>query len=165
MVKKVLAAKGAVRTDLVIIARTDAAATEGIDGAIERALLYVKAGADAIFPEALTSKAEFVEFAKKVKAPLLANMTEFGKTPYMSVSDFSKLGEGYRLVLFPVTAFRVAMKAMQGAFQELSLSGTQKGLLGKMMTREEFYDLTDYRLIERTDSAIARKAARLLDNH
>ena len=163
MMKKIIAAKGAVKTDLVIVARTDAAAIEGIDGAIERARLYLKAGADAIFPEALTSKAEFAEFARKVKAPLVANMTEFGKTPYLSVSDFSKI-EGYKLVIFPVTAFRVAMKAMQGAFRELSRSGTQKGLLDKMMTREEFYDLTDYRSIERADKAVAKKAARLLDN-
>ena len=92
-------------------------------------------------------------------------MTEFGKTPYLSVSDFSKIGQGYKLVIFPVTAFRVAMKAIQGAFQELSRSGTQKGLLDKMMTREQFYDLTDYRSIERADNNIARKAARVLDKH
>jgi methylisocitrate lyase len=165
MVKKILAAKSAVKTDLVVIARTDAAATEGIDGAIDRANVYLKAGADAIFPEALTSKAEFAEFARNVRAPLLANMTEFGKTPYLSVADFSKIGEGYKLVIFPVTAFRVAMKAMRGAFKELSRSGTQMGLLDKMMTREEFYELTDYRSIEKADDATARKAARLLDNH
>ncbi|MDA4116947.1 MAG: methylisocitrate lyase [Thaumarchaeota archaeon] len=164
MVKKLLAAKAAAKTDLVVVARTDAAAVEGIDGAIERARAYLKAGADAIFPEALTSRAEFAEFERKVRAPLVANMTEFGKTPYLSVSDFSKIGEGYKLVIFPATAFRVAMKAVQWAYKELSRSGTQKGLLDKMMTRSEFYALTDYRSIEKTDDDVAREAVRLLDN-
>ena len=161
MAKKIIAAKAAARTELVIIARTDAAETEGIDGAVGRARLYQKAGADVIFPEALKSREEFAEFAKKVKGPLLANMTEFGKTPYLSVSDFSKLGEGYKLVIFPVTTFRVAMKAMRDALQEISRSGTQKALLGKMMTRNEFYELTDYRSLERADKETARRASAL----
>jgi methylisocitrate lyase len=165
MAKKVLAAKAAARTGLVIVARTDAAETEGIDGAIERAKLYQRAGADVIFPEALSSEEEFAEFARKVKGPLLANMTEIGKTPYLSLSDFSRLGQGYKLVIFPVTAFRVAMKAVRDALGELSRSGTQRALLGEMMTREEFYALTDYRSAERADRAIARKASQLLDNH
>ncbi len=165
MAKKVIAAKAAAKTELVIIARTDAAETEGLDGAIARARLYQKAGADVIFPEALNSKEEFAEFAKKVKGPLLANMTEFGKTPFLSLSDFSKLGEGYKLVIFPVTTFRVAMKAMREALRELSKSGTQRALLEKMMTRKEFYELTDYRFLENADRATARKASRLLDNH
>jgi len=165
MAKKIIAARSAARTELVVIARTDAAETEGIDGAVERARLYQKAGADVIFPEALKSREEFAEFAKKVKGPLLANMTEFGKTPYLSVSDFSKLGEGYKLVIFPVTTFRVAMKAMRDALTELSRMGTQKALLDKMMTRNEFYELTDYRSLERADRDTARKASRLLHNH
>ncbi len=165
MAKKIIAAKAAAKTELVIIARTDAAETEGLDGAIERARLYQRAGADVIFPEALKSREEFAEFARKVKGPLLANMTEFGKTPYLSVSDFSRLGEGYKLVIFPVTAFRVAMKAMREALRELSKSGTQRALLAKMMTREEFYELTDYHSIEIADKATARKASRLLHNH
>jgi methylisocitrate lyase len=161
MAKKIVAAKAAAKTELVVIARTDAAETEGLDGAIARARLYQRAGADVIFPEALKSKEEFAEFAKKVNGPLLANMTEFGKTPYLSLSDFSRLGEGYKLVIFPVTAFRVAMKAMRDALEEISKSGTQKGLLGKMMTRDEFYDLTDYRSLERADRETARKASAL----
>jgi len=165
MAKKVIAAKAAAKTELVIIARTDAAETEGLDGAIRRARLYQKAGADVIFPEALKSKEEFAEFARKVKGPLLANMTEFGKTPYLSVSDFSRVGEGYKLVIFPVTTFRVAMKAMRDALKEISQSGTQKGLLDKMMTRNEFYELTDYRSLEKVDKATSRKARRLLHNH
>lgn len=165
MAKKIIAAKDAAKTELVIIARTDAAETEGLDGAIARARLYQRAGADVIFPEALKSKAEFAEFAKKVKGPLLANMTEFGKTPYLSVSDFSKLGEGYRLVIFPVTTFRAAMKAMRDTLQELSKSGTQRAFLERMMTRKEFYELTDYHSVEIADRETARKASRLLDNH
>jgi methylisocitrate lyase len=165
MAKKILAAKAAAKTGLVIIARTDAAATEGLDGAIERAKLYQKAGADVIFPEALGSREEFVEFARKVKGPLLANMTEFGKTPYLSLSELTRLGDGYKLVIFPVTTFRVAMKAMRDALIELSKSGTQKALLDRMMTREEFYKLTDYRALEKADKATARRASRLLDGH
>jgi methylisocitrate lyase len=161
MVKKIIAAKAAAKTGLVIIARTDAVETEGLDRAIERARLYKKAGADVIFPEALRSRKEFTEFAKKVEGPLLANMTEFGKTPYLSLSDFSRLGEGYKLVIFPVTTFRIAMKAMREALRELSKSGTQRALLERMMTREEFYKLTDYNSLERADRATARKASRL----
>jgi methylisocitrate lyase len=161
MAKKIIAAKAAATTELVVIARTDAAETEGLDGAIARARLYQRAGADVIFPEALKSRQEFAEFAKKVKGPLLANMTEFGKTPYLSVSDFPRLGEGYKLVIFPVTTFRVAMKAVRDALRELSKSGTQRGLLDKMMTRAEFYELTDYRSLERSDRATARKASTL----
>ncbi|HVC27413.1 MAG TPA: methylisocitrate lyase [Nitrososphaerales archaeon] len=163
MAKKVIAAKAAAKTELVVIARTDAAETEGLDGAIARARLYQRAGADVIFPEALRSAEEFAEFARKVKGPLLANMTEFGKTPYLSLSDFSRMGEGYKLVIFPVTAFRVAMKAMRDALNELSKSGTQKGLLGKMMTREDFYELTDYGSLEKADKAISQRASRLQD--
>jgi methylisocitrate lyase len=161
MAKKVIAAKAAAKTELVVIARTDAAETEGLDGAVERANLYQRAGADVIFPEALRSREEFAEFAKKVKGPLLANMTEFGKTPYLSLSDFSELGAAYKLVVFPVTTFRVAMKAMRDALLELSSSGTQKGLLEKMMTREEFYELTGYRAMESLDRKTARKASDL----
>jgi methylisocitrate lyase len=164
MAKKLIAAKEAAQTELVIVARTDAAQKEGLDGAIQRAKLYQRAGADVIFPEALKSKEEFAEFARRVKGPLLANMTEFGKTPYLSLSDFSALGEGYKLVIFPVTTFRVAMKAMREALQEISKSGTQKGLLGKMMTRDEFYELTGYGSLEAADKATIRKVSRLLDN-
>ncbi|HYR03846.1 MAG TPA: hypothetical protein VEO75_00535, partial [Nitrososphaerales archaeon] len=90
-------------------------------------------------------------------------MTEFGKTPLLSLSDFSRLGQGYKLVIFPVTTFRVAMKAMRDALRELTRSGTQKALLEKMMTREEFYELTDYRSLEKADKVTARRASRLPD--
>jgi methylisocitrate lyase len=165
MAKKIIAAKAAARTGIVIIARTDAAETEGLEGAIERARLYQRAGADVIFPEALKSAEEFAEFAKNVEGPLLANMTEFGKTPYLSLSDFSGLGGGYKLVIFPVTTFRVSMKAVRDALSELSRSGTQKSLLEKMLTRDDFNKLIDYRSMEREDTATSRKASRLLDSH
>jgi methylisocitrate lyase len=165
MVQKIIAAKAAARKGLVIIARTDATETEGLDGAVERARLYRRAGADVIFPDALRSEEEFAEFAKRVSGPLLANMTEFGKTPYLSVSDFSRLGEGYKLIIFPVTAFRIAMKAAREAFSELSRSGTQKAILRRLMTREDFNELIDYSSVERTDRATARKASRLPNGH
>ncbi|QQG49498.1 MAG: methylisocitrate lyase [archaeon] len=149
MVKKVIAAKEEAGKELLVVARTDARAVEGIDGAVERALLYEKAGADAIFPEALESEAEFSEFRRKVNAPLVANMTEFGKTPYMTAAQFQ--GLGYNMVLFPVTAFRAAMKAVEKVFEGLKAGGTQKPMLGWLMTREEFYELIDYYRYQEAD--------------
>ncbi|MBI5587956.1 MAG: methylisocitrate lyase [Deltaproteobacteria bacterium] len=142
-VEKIKAASGARRDpDFLIIARTDARAVEGMDRAIERANRYAGAGADIIFPEALETKEEFREFAKGVNAPLLANMTEFGKGPYLSVEEFAELG--YSMVIFPMTAFRAAMKAMEGALAELKREGTQKGMLDRLETREELYRLIKY---------------------
>ncbi len=160
MAKKVVAAREASRRGLVLVARTDAAEGEGLDGAVERARLYRRAGADAIFPEALRSKEEFAEFSKKVGGPLLANMTEFGKTPYVSVSEFASLG-AYKLVLFPATTFRAAMWAVRRALEELSESGTQKGLLDTLMTRDEFNGLIDYRSFESADRSAASRASTL----
>jgi methylisocitrate lyase len=159
MVKKIITGKDAAENGLLIIARTDARTVEGIDGAIERALLYSKAGADMIFPEALESKEEFSEFRKKVKLPLMANMTEFGKTPYMRADEFEALG--YNIVIFPVTAFRAMMKAVKGTLEELKSEGTQNGILNSLMTREEFYDLIDYYRYERADKKALNSAARL----
>jgi methylisocitrate lyase len=156
MVKKIVSAKAAAR-GIVLIARTDARAVEGVDGAVERALLYAKAGADMIFPEALESRAEFAEFRKKVKLPLVANMTEFGKTPYMSTEEFA--GLGYNIVIFPVTAFRAAMKAVESTFRRLKKTGTQEGMLDSLMTRDEFNGLIDYRRFESADRK-ALEAAR-----
>jgi methylisocitrate lyase len=163
MAKKLIAAKEASTSGLVIVARTDAAAVEGIDAAVERARLYVKAGADVVFPEALRNVGEFREFARKVRAPLLANMTEFGRTDYITVQEFEKLG--YRLVIFPVTAFRVMMKSVQDSLGELRSKGTQKGLLRKMMDRGELYDLIGYGAYETVDGQTARRARRLLDTN
>ena len=159
MMKKIIAAKQAAGTDLVIIARTDAAAVEGLDGTIKRSKLYIKAGADMIFPDALETKEQFLRFSKEVPVPLIANMTEFGKTPYFTVKQFSEMH--YKFVLFPVTAFRAAMKAVEKTFNQIAKKGTQEDILKELMTRKEFYELSDYYSYERLDREIARKAKRL----
>jgi len=128
--------------DFLIIARTDARAVEGFDRAVDRAREYLDAGADAIFPEALQSTEEFHHFAKEVKAPLLANMTEFGKSPLLSFRQLADFG--YRMVIFPQSAFRVSMKATEKFFEILKKTGTQSDWLEKMQTREELYKLLDY---------------------
>jgi methylisocitrate lyase len=141
--EKIAAASAARRDpDLLIIARTDARGVTSYDDAVARAQAYLGAGADAIFPEALASREELGRFARDVRAPLLANMTEFGRTPYLSVADFTALG--YRMVVFPVTLQRIAMKAVAGALQELKARGTQKDMLERMQTRQELYDLLGY---------------------
>ena len=147
-VEKIKAAVDARKSpDFLIIARTDARATNGLDEAIKRANAYINAGADIIFPEALETKEEFIEFTRAVKAPLMANTTEFGKTPYIGLDEWGEMD--YSFVLFPMTAFRAGMKAMEEALRELKERGTQKGLLGKMQTREELYKLLRYDLDER----------------
>ncbi len=143
MAEKIEAACGARRNkDFLVIARTDARGVTNIDDALERAMMYIDAGADVIFPEALGSKDEFKRFAREVDAPLMANMTEFGKTPYITAKEFGDMG--YSLIIFPMTVFRVAMKAMENALLELKKKGTQKGLLKNMQTREELYKLIGY---------------------
>jgi len=129
-------------TDFLIVARTDSRAGEGMDAAVERALIYLDAGADMIFPEALLDKREFTQFATAIKAPLVANMTEFGKTPYITADEFA--GIGYNIVLFPMTCFRLAMRSVETALGELKAKGTQKRLLNKMQTREALYKLLGY---------------------
>jgi methylisocitrate lyase len=165
MVKKVISAKDAAVKDLLLIARTDARSVEGMDGAIERAKLYSKAGADMIFPEALETREEFAEFRRRISLPLMANMTEFGKTPYMDAKEFESMG--YNMVIFPVTAFRSMMKAVKETLQTLKVKGTQKGMLEKLMTRHEFYKLIDYYRYEQADkraldaaSKVTRRKAR-----
>jgi methylisocitrate lyase len=143
MVGKIKAAVAARRDpDFMIIARTDARAVEDFERAVERAGEYLAAGADAIFPEALQSAKEFRDFAKEVKAPLLANMTEFGKSPLLSFKELSDFG--YRMVIFPMSAFRVAMKASEEFLRALKRAGTQSDWIDKMQTRQELYDLLDY---------------------
>jgi methylisocitrate lyase len=159
MVKKIIAAKEASRNGIVIVARTDATAVEGLESAIRRSKLYLKAGADVIFPDALESQSDFARFSEQVRAPLIANMTEFGKTPYLTVQQFSKLN--YKFVLFPVTAFRMAMKAVELTFKELSKNGSQNAILNKMMTREEFYKLSGYHFYEKLDMNIHKRAKTL----
>jgi len=141
--------------DFLIIARTDARAVEGIDVAIKRATLYLEAGADAIFPEALESKDEFVLFRKKISAPLLANMTEFGKSPSTSVKEFEEMG--YNIVIFPLTAFRVMLKSVADALSKLKTEGTQKTLIEEMMTRKELYEIIGYENYEKIDKKISKK--------
>ena len=126
----------------MIIARTDARAVEDFDRTVNRAQRYIEAGADAIFPEALQSEGEFRDFASEIDMPLLANMTEFGKSPLLSFQDLAKFG--YRMVIFPQSAFRVSMKASEKFLQALKVSGTQKEWMNEMQTREELYKLLDY---------------------
>jgi methylisocitrate lyase len=128
--------------DFLIIARTDARGVDGLEAAVDRAHHYLRAGADGIFPEGLESKAEFAEFARNVKAPLLANMTEFGRTPYLRAREFEQMG--YRMVIFPLTTFRVSMKAVEDCLRDLKRSGTQRPWLKRLQTREELYDLLGY---------------------
>ena len=128
--------------DFMIIARTDARAVEDFDRAVKRSLRYLEAGADGIFPEALQSADEFKAFAREVKAPLLANMTEFGKSPLLSFQELSDFG--YKMVIFPQSAFRVSMKATEEFLRVLKKAGTQSGWIERMQTREQLYDLLDY---------------------
>ncbi len=128
--------------NFLIIARTDARSVENFDKAVERARAYAAAGADVIFPEALNSKEEFADFARKVKTPLLANMTEFGVSPLLSSKELFKLG--YKIVIYPMGAFRTMMKATEVFYSTLLKEGTQAGMLDKMQTRKELYALLDY---------------------
>jgi len=159
MVKKLISAKEAAGKDLLVIARTDARTVEGLDAAIERAEVYSKAGADMIFPEALETPEEFREFRRKIRSPLVANMTEFGRTPYITAKEFEELG--YDVVIFPVTAFRAMMKAVKETLAQLRTEGTQKGMLESLMTRKEFYDLIDYYRFEEEDARALRAAKRI----
>lgn len=141
--EKIQAAAGAKSSsDFVLIARTDARGVVGIDETIRRANLYIEAGADAIFPEGLRSADEFARVAKEVPTHLLANMTEFGTTPYLTVDEFAQMG--YRMVIFPVTLQRAAMKAMEDVLHLIRTKGTQKPALERMQTRQELYDLLEY---------------------
>lgn len=143
MATKIRAAVAARRDPgFVVIARTDARSVEGFDAAVDRARAYLDAGADMIFPEALESSDEFARFAEAVPAPLLANMTEFGRGPLLGVDQLSAMG--YRVALYPLTAFRAAMKAAEQTLTTLRDQGTQRDCLGRMQTRAELYDLLGY---------------------
>ena len=159
MVKKLISAKEAAGKALLVIARTDARTVEGLDAAIERAEVYSKAGADMIFPEALETPDEFREFRRKIRLPLMANMTEFGRTPYMTANEFEELG--YNVVIFPVTAFRAMMQTVKKTLALLKTEGTQKGMLGSLMTRKEFYELIGYYRYEEEDARALRAAKRI----
>ena len=154
MAAKVAAAAKA-RRHLYVIARTDAAATEGLDGAVARAKLYVEAGANAIFPEALTTADMFREFARRMPGvPLLANMTEFGRTPFFSASEFEAMG--YRMVIWPVSSLRVANKAQEKLYTAIRRDGGTKAMLDEMQTRAELYDLIGLKDFEALDASIVQ---------
>ncbi len=131
-----------VRKNILIAARTDAYSVYGIKEAINRVNQYISAGADIIFPEALKTEEEFRAFAAEVKVPLLANMTEFGKTPYYTAQQFRQWG--YKIVIYPVSTLRASMKGAESVLKDIKNKGTQKDVLHKMQTRSELYDLLDY---------------------
>lgn len=150
MCAKLRAAAAARRDgDFVILARTDARGVEGFDAAVERARQYVAAGADWIFPEALETPDEFARFAKAVPVPLVANLTEFGRSPLLTRTELQQLG--YAAALLPVTTLRLAMKAVADALQTIAAEGTQRSLVDRMQTRQELYDLLGYAGYEQRD--------------
>lgn len=152
MAAKVAAAAKA-RRDLVIVARTDAAAVEGVASAIARAKLYVEAGADAIFVEALTGRDVFREVAAALPGiKLLANMTEFGRTPYLTAAEFQELG--YRMVIWPVSSLRVANRAQARLYAALRRDGSSQAMLAEMQTRAELYDMIGLHDYEALDASI-----------
>ncbi|MCW5733111.1 MAG: methylisocitrate lyase [Enhydrobacter sp.] len=154
MAAKVAAAARA-RRHLFLIARTDAAASEGIDGAVARAKLYLQAGADAIFPEALTTAEMFRAFAKAMPGvKLLANMTEFGRTPFFTASEFEAMG--YRMVIWPASAFRVANKAQAKLYAAIRRDGGTQNMIGEMQTRAELYETIGYHAYEALDASIVQ---------
>ena len=155
MAAKVAAARKA-RRHLQIVARTDAAATEGLEGAVARARRYVEAGADIIFPEALTDLAMFEAFAKAVPVPLLANMTEFGKTPYTTAAEFQRMR--YKIVIWPVSSLRVAAKAQEELYASIRATGGTEAMLPRMQTRQELYETIAYADYEALDASIVASA-------
>lgn len=154
MAAKVAAAAKA-RRHLFIIARTDAAASEGIDGAVARAKLYMEAGADAIFPEALHNAEMFRAFAKAMPGvKLLANMTEFGRTPFFTASEFEAMG--YGMVIWPVSALRAANKAQEGVYAAIQRDGGTQNVIDRMQTRQELYDTIRYHEYEALDASLVK---------
>ena len=152
MAAKVRAARVA-RRHLYIIARTDAAASEGMDGAVARAAMYMDAGADAIFPEALHSADELREFARRMPGvPLLANMTEFGQTPFFTAAEFEAMG--YRMIIWPVSSLRVANKAQAELYEAIIRDDGAQNMIDRMQTRAELYATIDYAGYEALDAGI-----------
>jgi methylisocitrate lyase len=153
MVDRIRAAADArLDDDFVIMARTDALAVEGLDAAIERAVACVEAGADMIFPEAMTTLDMYKRFADAVKVPVLANITEFGATPLFTVDELA--GAGVGLVLYPLSAFRAMNKAAENVYTAIRRDGTQQNVLGTMQTRAELYDRIDYHSYEQKLDAL-----------
>jgi methylisocitrate lyase len=156
MAAKISAAVRA-RRHLRVIARTDAVAVEGIDAALVRARLYRAAGADAIFPEALTTEEMFRTFAREIDAPLLANMTEFGRTPYFTAKQFEDFG--FAMVIWPVSSLRIAAKAIGELYECLMREGSAEPMLDRMQTRSQLYETIGYDDYEALDESIARSVA------
>jgi methylisocitrate lyase len=153
MRRKIKAAVEARRdANFLLIARTDARGPEGMASAIERAKAYVDTGADMIFPEAMASSDEFKQFRDAIKAPLLANMTEFGKSPLLSADQLQSIG--YNIVIYPVTTLRLAMKAVEDGLKQIRNEGTQANLIDKMQTRARLYELLQYERYNQFDQSI-----------
>ena len=154
MAAKVAAAKKASR-DIVIMARTDAAGVEGFDAAVDRAKMYVDAGADCIFPEALNTRDMFEKFARAMPGvPLLANMTEFGKTPFYTATEFEEMG--YRMVIWPVSSLRAANKAQEELYASIRANGGTHKYVDRMQTRQELYDTIGLHAFEELDASIIK---------
>jgi methylisocitrate lyase len=153
MAAKIAAARKA-RRHLRIVARTDAVGQEGIAAGIARAKRYLEAGADAIFPEALTSEEMFRQFAREVKAPLLANMTEFGRTPYITADEFEHFG--FKMVIWPASSLRVEAKALEELYATIAREGSTESLLPRMQTRGELYETIRYADYEAMDSTVLK---------
>ncbi|MDX2156247.1 MAG: methylisocitrate lyase [Hyphomicrobiaceae bacterium] len=153
MAAKIAAARRAAR-DLVIIARTDAAASEGLEGAIARGKLYAAAGADVVFPDALTSLDQFRTFASAMPKPVMANMTEFGRTPLETAEDLE--AAGVAIVIWPVSSLRIAAKAMEAFYGELARDGTTAPQVDRMLTRKRLYELIGYHDYEALDRTIIK---------
>lgn len=153
MIRKVKAAVDAkCDANFLVIARTDARSVEGISAAIDRARRYVDAGADMVFPEALVDEQEFAAFREAVSVPLMANMTEFGKSPLLTTKQLEELG--YNMVIYPVTGLRLAMKAVEEGFRTLAADGTQQAIVPKMQTRQRLYELLGYQDYAAADEAL-----------
>jgi methylisocitrate lyase len=153
MVQKIRAASDAKNDEnFLLIARTDARASEGLDAAIARAKAYVDAGAEMIFPEAMKDESDFEAFRKAIDVPLLANMTEFGKSRLLSKTELENLG--YNMVIYPVTTQRLAMQAVENGLSTIKAEGTQEGLIDKMQTRKRLYEVLDYEAYNKYDSSI-----------
>lgn len=153
MMQKIQAIKEA-DPDLIVVARTDAKAVEGIDQAINRAQSYMEAGADAIFPEAFISEEDFRQASSALDVPILANMTEFGRTPYYTDQQFASFGAD--MVIYPVTSLRAAAKAYERVFADIMEKGTQQEKLEDMQTRQELYETIDYYDYEALDEKVAK---------
>ena len=143
-------------SSFVVMARTDALAVEGLEAAIDRAAVYVEAGADMIFPEAVTELGQYRKFVDAVKVPVLANITEFGKTPLFTLDELRSAGVA--IALYPLSAFRAMNKAALAVYEAVRRQGTQQGVVASMQTRDELYDYLDYHAYEKKlDELFARK--------